>query len=93
MVATRQARFAQADALLALQQREDNGEALTPTFVQLKLDTQANLANAQRAESSALTNYNLAIVNLERTKGTLLRYNNILMEEATPEFVTRQVGR
>lgn len=93
MVATRQARFAQGDALLALQQREDNGEALTPTFVQLKLDTQANLANAQRAESDALTNYNLAIVNLERTKGTLLRYNNILMEEATPEFATRQAVR
>lgn len=93
MVATRQARFAQSDALLALQQREDNGEALTPTFVQLKLDTQANLANAQRAESAAITNYNLAIVNLERTKGTLLRYNNILMDEATPQFATRQVVR
>jgi outer membrane protein TolC len=93
MVATRQARFAQADALLALQQREDNGEALTPTFVQLKLDTQANLANAQRAESTALTNYNLSIVNLERTKGTLLRYNNILMDEATPQYATRQVER
>lgn len=93
MVATRQARFAQADALLALQQREDNGEALTPTFVQLKLDTQANLANAQRAESDAMTNYNLAIVNLERTKGTLLRYNNILMDEAIPEFAARQTPR
>lgn len=81
MVATRQARFAAADSLLAIQQREEGGEALTPTFVQLKLDTQERLAQAASAEVEAVTNYNIAIARLEQAKGTLLRYNNIVMEE------------
>ncbi len=81
MVATRQARFAAADALLAIQQREEGGEALTPTFVQLKLDTQERLAQAASSEVTAISNYNIAISRLEQTKGTLLRYNNIVMEE------------
>ncbi len=87
MRATRQARFAAADSLLAIQQREEAAEPLTPTFVQLKLDTQANLANAERAESQALVNYNVAITALERAKGTLLNYNNILMREVMPGLV------
>jgi outer membrane protein len=81
MAATRQARFAASDALLAIQQREEGGEALTPTFVQLKLDTQERLANAQTQEVDAISNYNIAISHLEQTKGTLLRYDNIVMEE------------
>ncbi|HWP39517.1 MAG TPA: TolC family protein [Tepidisphaeraceae bacterium] len=81
MVATRQARFAAEDALLAIEQREAGGEALTPTFVQLKLDTQERLAQARTAEVEAISNYNIAIARLEQAKGTLLRYNNIVMEE------------
>jgi outer membrane protein len=81
MAATRQARFAAADSLLAIQQREEGGEALTPTFVQLKLDTQERLAQAATAEVQSVSNYNIAIGSLEQAKGTLLRYNNILMEE------------
>jgi HAE1 family hydrophobic/amphiphilic exporter-1 len=81
IVATRQARFAAADALLAIQQREEGGEALTPTFVQLKLDFQERLASAADAEVQAISNYNIAIAALEKAKGTLLRYNNVIMEE------------
>ena len=81
MIATRKATFAQADALTAIQQREDGGEALTPTFVQLKLDTQERLAQAATAEVEAVSRYNTAISALEQSKGTLLRYNNIVMEE------------
>jgi outer membrane protein len=81
MVATRQARFAAADALLAIQQREEGGEALTPTFVQLKLDTQERLAEAASTEVESVSNYNIAISHLEQTKGTLLRYDNVVMEE------------
>jgi outer membrane protein TolC len=81
MVATRQARFAASDALLAIQQREEGGEALTPTFVQLKLDTQERLADAATNEVESVTNYNVAISHLEQTKGTLLRYDNVVMEE------------
>lgn len=89
MRATRQARFAAADSLLAIQQREDANEPLTPTFVQLKLDTQASLASAEQAESQAIVNYNVAIAALERAKGTLLNYNNVAMQELAPGRITR----
>lgn len=81
MASNRQARFAAADTLDALILREKNNEPLTPTFVQLKLDTQGRLADAARAESEAISNYNLAVAALERAKGTLLKYDNVLMEE------------
>lgn len=81
IAARRQARFAAADEVLAIQQREEGGEALTPTFVQLKLDSQERLAEAQANEAIAISNYNIAIARLEQAKGTLLRYNNIVIEE------------
>jgi len=79
--ARRQARFAAADSLKAIDQQEEHGEALTPTFVQLKLDSQERLADAEREEANALSSYNDAIAHLERAKGTLLRYNNVVMQE------------
>ena len=77
----RQARFASADSLLAIQQRAEAGEALTPTFVQLQLDAQERLARSQAEEAASIRDYNVAISRLERAKGTLLRYNNVVMEE------------
>ncbi|HZL36710.1 MAG TPA: TolC family protein, partial [Tepidisphaeraceae bacterium] len=77
----RYARFAQADELLALEQRQKNGEPLTPTFVQLLLDAQSQLADAQREEALAIASYQVAIARLERAKGTLLRYNNVVLAE------------
>jgi outer membrane protein TolC len=82
MEAARSARFAAADALKAVEQREEGGEALTYTFVQLKLDTQQRYADAQAAEVQAISDYNRALMKLEFAKGTLLRYNNVVMEEA-----------
>jgi outer membrane protein TolC len=81
MAATTQATFAQQDALRAIERRQEGGEALTPTFVQLKLDTQERLAQAALSEAEAISNYNKAIKDLERAKGTLLRYDNVVMEE------------
>ena len=81
LVQYRKGTFAQNDVLIALNQREEGGEALTPTFVQLKLDTQERLADARRQENTAVGNYNIAIYKLEEAKGTLLRYNNVIMEE------------
>lgn len=80
--ARRQARFAQADQLGALEQRRENGEALAPTFVQLLLDAQERLADAEREEALAVASYEVAIARLERAKGTLLLYNNIALGEA-----------
>jgi outer membrane protein TolC len=77
----RKARFSAEAALTAIQEREDANEPLTPEFVQLKLDTQERLAEAQQAESEAVANYNIALAQLEQAKGTLLRYNNVLMEQ------------
>lgn len=86
IAATRRARFAAADNLAALQQREDNQEPLTPEFVNLKLDAQSRLADAARAESASISSYNIAIARLEKAKGTLLRYNNVQMQEEPRPF-------
>jgi outer membrane protein len=77
----RQARYDAAEALRALQVREDNNEPLTPQFVDQKLRQQEQLAQAATAEAQAVSNYNIAIANLERAKGTLLRYNNVVLQE------------
>ncbi len=81
----RKARFSAEAALQAIQEREDANEPLTPEFVQLKLDTQERLSSAQQAEAEAIANYNIALAQLEHAKGTLLRYNNVLMEQADNE--------
>lgn len=87
IIATRQARFAAEDALAAIVSRERAGERLTPEFVQLKLDRQTALAQTERSEVEAIARYNLALANLEKAKGTLLRYNNVVMkEEKGPMF-------
>jgi outer membrane protein TolC len=85
----RQNRFAAADALAAIELRELNQEALTPEFVNLKLQLQDALASAARLENEAIANYNVAIARLEQTKGTLLRYNNILLDEAAFESLAK----
>ena len=88
----RQSRLAAADALQALESREEAGEPRTPAFVNTKLGAQADLADAQRREAQAITDYNTAIAQLEQAKGTLLRYSNILLDEADAP-VTRTLPR
>ena len=78
--------FAAADALEALEARREV-EDLTPSFIQLVLDQQERLAESQRAEAEAIANYNIAIAKLEQSKGTLLRYNNIVMEEERIPYI------
>jgi outer membrane protein len=46
-----------------------------------ELEYQQQLASAEQAEHQANNDYNYAIANLEKAKGTLLRYNNVLMEQ------------
>ena len=78
------ARFTEGAAVFLhthLQVREDNNEPLTPQFVDQKLRQQEQLAQAASAEAQAIANYNIAIANLERAKGTLLRYNNVVLQE------------
>jgi outer membrane protein TolC len=54
---------------------------MNPSFIETKLDAQLRLSTAQQQEITALTNYNLALAKLERAKGTLLRYDNVTLEE------------
>jgi outer membrane protein TolC len=80
---TRRARLASADALAAIEEREKADAAgLTPEFVNRKLDLQAELAQNASREAEAMSNYMIAISDLERAKGTILRYNNVIMEES-----------
>jgi outer membrane protein TolC len=83
VIRTRQSEFASADALRSVQIREDAGEALTPEFVDLKLRQQEILAQSKRDRAAAESNYNIGLSTLERAKGTLLKYNNVVMSEAS----------
>ena len=80
-VRTRQSALAARDALEAIEVRERAGEPLTPNFVDLKLSLLEALAAASSSEAAAIANYNISLSALERTKGTLLRYNNIVLQE------------
>jgi len=78
---SRRARLDAQQAMDDINQREQANEPLTPEFVELKLDRQELLAQSLQAEAQALANYNIALAQLEKAKGTLLRYNNVVMKE------------
>ena len=77
----REARLVANDQLVGYQQARELGRQLVPEFVDLLLNAEEQFAQAQRDEYLAIANYNLAISRLERAKGTLLRYNNVILEE------------
>jgi outer membrane protein len=62
----------------------ENIRPRTPEFLQLKLDSQAKLAQAEQQLIQVIVNYNLAIERLERAKGTLLEYDRISLDKAPP---------
>ena len=79
----RLSRIAAADTLNGFRQQQDSGALpYTPDNVQLRLQFQATLAVAEQEEHRASNDYNFAIVSLEKAKGTILRYNNVMLEEA-----------
>ena len=78
---TRSARFAAAKALEVIETLEKGGEPLRPDFIERKLTRQQELAQAEQAEADSVAAYNIAIADLEKKKGTLLRYNNIVMDK------------
>ncbi len=82
MVATKQAKLAAAEALDLTKVRREAGEPLTPEFVQLELQLQGDLAQTAQGENQAIASYNTAIARLERAKGTLLHYNNVILKES-----------
>jgi outer membrane protein TolC len=93
LVAARNARFAAEDALSAIELRERAGTPLTPEFLQLKLDFQQTVSEAERTEAQDIARYNVALSAIEKAKGTLLRYNNIQMKEEPGPMFTKYWAR
>jgi outer membrane protein len=90
-IARSQARMASTRQLALIQKQQDIGtEAITPPFIQVKLQAQEELANNAREEISALANYNIAIQRLQRAKGTLLKYDNVQLREDPSQTYRRR---
>ena len=82
MIHTRAARIAAEEELHRLDVDERfRAGAMSPGFINTKLDAQARLGEQAQREVTAVVNYNIAISALERAKGTILRYDNIVLEE------------
>ncbi len=79
---TRRARFDYEKTLADLRKQYDAGSIpINSETVQTRLDYQERLAAAEQAEHQAMYDYSFAIATLEKAKGTILRYNNVMMEE------------
>ena len=81
MLQLRQARLAARDAVEQAELLEESGTPLTPQFSDLKLRYLSELSQALSLEAQAVSDYNIAIAEYERAKGTLLRYNNVVLQE------------
>ena len=77
MQANRAYRVAQAENMRALQVEEETMSGLTPTFLNLKLQTQSGLATARIAEFTSIVNYNKAIANLYLAMGVTSNMHGI----------------
>ncbi len=87
-----ESRLAAQHQIELLNKQEVSGVAkLNPPFVQIRLQALEDLATAQREEALALANYNIAIEKLQKAKGTLLRYDNVIMQE--DPVIQRDNGR
>lgn len=65
--------------LRALQARSDR---VNPSFLETELNGVDQLAQTRQRLLQVITNYNIAIVGLERAKGTLLEYDNVVVADA-----------
>jgi outer membrane protein TolC len=73
------ASFDQLDAIRRKQ------ETRSPANLQVELSANQDLASARLGLLQALVNYNINIIDLERRKGTLLRFNNVTIAGAEDE--------
>ena len=70
---------ASAEFIRMLELRKETMDANTLNTI---FGSQESLAAARARLLQALVGYNIAIVSLERSKGTLLKYNNVVLAEA-----------
>jgi outer membrane protein TolC len=68
-----EARIREVESIVARAERKDINT------LNSELNARRSLADARRAMLALAVNYNIAIVELERAKGTLLVYNNIIL--------------
>jgi outer membrane protein TolC len=70
--------------LQTLKDTEPIREQLTPEFLLVKLQAQETLANVQRAENRAVVDFNISLVQLARTLGTVLELRQIKSSMPVP---------
>ncbi len=68
--------------LRALQART---QRIDPSYLQTELGAVEQLANSRTRLARLLVDYNIALVQLEKAKGTLLDYNNIVVSDVSSE--------
>ena len=73
-----QAVLAAARNLRALQART---QAINPNYLETELSGVEQLANGRNRLLQVITDYNVGVVDLERAKGTLLQYNNVVVTD------------
>ncbi len=78
----RRRRKSAAAVLRGLEVEELSGQALDPTFLQLELNAQQDLAQAEITEAQALTSYNIDMVKFQRDQGTLLEFDRVAIAPA-----------
>jgi len=82
IITRRQSRLAAERALADERQRQEEGtDPLTPDYVQLRLQLADSVAEQAEAENDAIAEYNISLERLEFAKGTLLKYDNVVMQE------------
>lgn len=73
----RATRRAFAENLRVLEARAREQEGMTPEFLELRLNTQQRVADAEIRELAAVVTYNIALARLHEATGTLLEHNRI----------------
>jgi outer membrane protein TolC len=68
-----EAREREVDSIVARAERKDFNTLIN------ELNSRQRLASTRRAMLSVMVDYNIAIIDLERAKGTLLEYNNVMI--------------
>lgn len=79
---SRRRRKSAAAVLRGLEVEALSGQSLNPTFLQLELNAQQDLTQAEIAEAQTLTSYNIDMVKFERDQGTLLEFDRVAIAPA-----------
>lgn len=64
-----------------LRSLQARAQAITPSFLETELSAVEQLSNNRNILLQVLTDYNTAIAQLEKAKGTLLEYNNVVISD------------